>query len=269
MKNEDITAANRAAWEEAAALHRRQNMARLLERFSVVGYSCLDVIETAILNKLGVAGKDVAQLCCNNGRELISVKNMGAARCVGFDGAEDFIAQAREITAAASADDCQFECVDLYGIGPEYNASFDLVTVTIGVLGWMPDLMGFFAVAARLLKLGGTLFLYEQHPILEMIEPGKRDDPVLWNYDYFDAQPTVDTDGLDYYGGATYESKPKFWFIHKLSDVIMTALKNSLFIADFQERPDHISNTWYNVEHQGPRLPMSYTLVLTKPSQGV
>ncbi len=266
MKNDEITAANRVAWEEAAPLHREQNMPRLLERFRQPGYSCLDEIETSILNDIGVGGKSVAQLCCNNGRELISVRNMGADRCVGFDGSADFIAQAREIAAAASASNCEFECCDLYDIAPGFDASFDLVTVTIGVLGWMPDLAEFFAVADRLLKPGGTLFIYEQHPIMEMIEPGKQDEPVIWNYDYFDPTPNVDTEGLDYYGGSTYESKPLYWMIHKMSDVIMAALGNSFSLVHFEERPGHISNTWYNVEHQGPLLPMSYTLVFTKPS---
>ena len=264
MKADDITAANRAAWEEAAPLHRKQNMAGLLERFGQPGYSCLDDIETGILNGIGLAGRDVAQLCCNNGRELVSVKNLGAARCVGFDGSEDFVAQTHELAAAADADN-EFVCCDLYDIAPEFDASFDLVTVTIGVFGWMPDLAGFFSVAARLLRPGGILFIYEQHPILGMIEPGKRDDPDVWNYDYFDKKPIIDTDGLDYFGDGTYESKPKYWIIHKMSDVIMAALDNAFTVTHFEERPGHISNTWYNVEHQGPLLPMSYTLLLTKP----
>ena len=39
------------------------------------------------MKDLGIARKDLAQQRCNNGRELPSVKRVGAARCVGFDGA--------------------------------------------------------------------------------------------------------------------------------------------------------------------------------------
>ncbi len=99
MKRKNFTDANREAWDEAAPLHRGQNMESLLAAFRTPGYSCLDEIETERIQALGVAGKDVAQLCCNNGRELLSVKNMGAARCVGFDGAKGFIEQAREANA--------------------------------------------------------------------------------------------------------------------------------------------------------------------------
>ena len=264
MKRKDITSANREAWEEAAPLHRAQNMERLTAAFREPGYSCLDDIETARLRALGVAGKDVAQLCCNNGEELISVKNLGARRCVGFDAAEGFIGQARELATAAGAD-CEFLRTDVYDIPADYDINFDLVTITIGVLSWMPDLPGFLAVAARLLRPGGALFVYEQHPILDMIEPASADEPVSWDYSYFRREPFVELDGLDYYGGGTYESKPLTSFHYSLSEVIMAGLAGGLSVEHIEELPGHISNAWYNVERQGPELPMSYTLVLRKP----
>jgi hypothetical protein len=75
----------------------------------------------------------------------------------------------------------------------------------------------------------------------------------------------VDTDGLDYYGGTTYESKPLYSFLHKMSDVIMGGINAGLAVEHFEERPNHISNTWYNAEAREPQLPMSFTLVLRKP----
>ena len=263
MKRQNITSANREAWEEAAPLHRAQNMERLTAAFRVPGYSCLDAVETARLRALGVAGKNVAQLCCNNGQELLSVENLGAARCVGFDSAEGFIAQARELAAVGGLAS-EFVCTDVYEIPADYDTSFDLVTITIGVLSWMPDLAGFLAVAARLLRTGGALFIYEQHPILDMIEPGKAHEPVAWDSSYFRREPFVDLDGLDYYGGGTYESKPLTSFHYRLSEVIMAGLASGLAVEHIDELPGLISNCWYNVERQGPELPMSYTLVLRK-----
>ena len=265
MKPKDITQANRAAWNEAAPLHREQNMEEQLAQVRVPGHSCLDEIETAILQSLDVRGKDVAQLCCNNGRELLSVKNMGAGRCVGFDGASGFIDQARELAAAGNID-CTFVCTDIYDIADSYSAGFDIVTVTIGVLSWMPDLVGFFQIAERLLKPGGALFIYEQHPILEIFSVGGPDDPVIWEYSYFYRDAIVETEGLDYYGGGTYESKPLYSYIHKISDVIMAGIEAGLTIEHFEERPAHISLAWQNVEHQLPQLPKSFTLILRKPS---
>jgi hypothetical protein len=103
-KTKQITTANRAAWEQAAPIHHKHNQAKLVESYSKPGFTDLDAVETERLEALGVAGKDVAQICCNNGRELLSIKNMGAARCVGFDGAQGFIDQARELAVAAGLD---------------------------------------------------------------------------------------------------------------------------------------------------------------------
>ena len=267
MKQSDITASitesNRAAWDEAAPLHRAHNQADLLARFRQPGHSDLDEVETAILLKLGVAGKDVAQLCCNNARELISVRNLGAGRCVGFEGAAGFVDQARELNAAAGLD-CTFVLGDVYAIPAEFDAQFDIVTVTIGVLNWMPDVDGFFAAAARLLRPGGALFIYEQHPIMDMVEPGEAGDPVAWNSAYFRDGPRVYTEGLDYFGGTTYDGKPVYETQHTMAAVIMAGVKAGLSVADFAEHPHHISNTWCNVEQQGPQLPMCYTLVMEK-----
>ena len=108
-QTKQFTTANRAAWEEAAPIHGRHNQAKLIKTCGEGGFSCLGAIETRHLQALKVAGKDVAQVCCNNGRELLSVKNMGAARCVGFDGAEAFLDQGRELAAAAGLD-VEFVC---------------------------------------------------------------------------------------------------------------------------------------------------------------
>ena len=268
MKQSDITPSitesNRAAWDEAAPLHREHNQADLLARFRQPGHSELDAIETAILLDLGVAGKNVAQLCCNNARELISVRNMGAGCCVGLEGAAGFVEQARELNAAAGLD-CAFVLGDVYAIPAEYDAGFDIVTVTIGVLNWMPDVDGFFSVAAPLLRPGGALFIYEQHPIMDMVEPGEADDPMAWTDSYFRDGLRVYSEGLDYFGGATYEAKPVYETQHTMAAVIMEGVKAGLSLTNFTEHPHHISNTWYNVEQQGPELPMCYTLVMEKP----
>jgi SAM-dependent methyltransferase len=262
-KTKEVTTANLAAWEEAAPIHGRHNQAQLIEEFSTPGFSCLDQVETSRLEALGVAGKDVAQICCNNGQELLSVKNMGAARCVGFDGAQGFVEQGRELAEAGGLD-VEFVCTDIYDIDEVYALSFDLVTITIGVLSWMPDLQRFFSVVANLIKPGGALFIYEQHPILEMIEPADADAPIVWELSYFNKEPYVDTGGLGYYGGEKYDAKPAASFSHTMANIIMAGIGSGLAVEHFEEFPHHISNTWWNVEESGIGLPMCYTLVLRK-----
>lgn len=262
-ETKEFTAANRAAWQEAAPIHGQQNQARLIEEFSRPGFSCLDQVETSRLVALGVEGRDVAQICCNNGQELLSIKNMGAARCVGFDGAQGFVDQGRELAKAGGLD-VEFVCTDVYDIDDGFARCFDLVTITIGVLGWMPDLQRFFSVVAKLIKPGGALFIYEQHPILEMIEPGDADAPIVWELSYFNKKPYVETGGFDYYGGEKYDAKPATSFSHTMAEIVMAGIDNGLAVEHFEEFPHHISNTWWNMENSGIGLPMCYTLVLRK-----
>ena len=183
--HEDYIAGNRAAWDASADYHRNAgSFAKMRDGFAAGGYSCLDEIETGIFKSLGVEGKDVAQLCCNNGRELLSVKTMGAGTCAGFDQSAPFLEQGRELAAAGKID-CRFVETDVYEIPAEFDAAFDLVFVTIGVFGWMPDLSRFIGVAARLLRPGGAFYVYEQHPIINMFEAGDPVDPYRLVHSYF------------------------------------------------------------------------------------
>ncbi len=263
MTNINYTEANRQAWNQTAPIHKEQNFDTLLESFKEPGYSYLDDTESAILSKIGISGKSVAQLCCNNGRELLSVKNMGAGRCVGFDISDEFIAQAHELVAQ-SAINCDFIRTDVYDIPAEYDHTFDLIYITIGVLGWMPDLGSFFDVVNRLLKPNGQVFVYEVHPITEIFNDEEDGDPLEVKYSYFKDTPFVDDTGLDYYGQTTYESLPTYWFHHKLSDIFQACLQRGLAIKSFVEYDHDISNCLEDLEAQDTRPPLCFTLILEK-----
>ena len=96
-----ITEANRRSWTQATCVHLQHRKVDLRERFAKPGYSTLDSLVTAKLREIGVAGKSVVQLGCNNGRELLSVLNLGAADGVGFDLSDEAIAEAPGLAAIA------------------------------------------------------------------------------------------------------------------------------------------------------------------------
>ncbi len=255
--------ANLKAWEEVAPIHARHNQNELLKRVCQPGFSVLDETATAHLRRLGTKGKNVAQVCCNNGVELLSCKSLGAACCVGFDGAQGFVDQGTELANAAGTD-VEFVCCEVHDIPSEYHSSFDIVLITIGVLSWMPDMGRFFSEIAKLLSKDGVIFVYEHHSILLMLEPGQADDPVNWELSYFRDEAYIDESGLDYYGGESYEATPNASFSHKLSDIVMGGINSHLTLEYFEELPQHISNAWWNVEHSGIGLPMSFVMVFQK-----
>jgi SAM-dependent methyltransferase len=264
---DDYTAANRAAWEASAPYHEEgAEFAALLEGFAKPGFSCLDGVLTERLMALGVAGKDVAQICCNNGREILSVKNLAAGRCVGFDQSGAFLAQGRRLASAATGGgiDCDFVEGDVYKIPAAYDGAFDLVLITIGVFGWMPELDAFFDVVTRVLKPGGALLVYEEHPIMNMFEPGAADPHKPVN-SYFKAEPFEDTGAIVYDGTQDLPGETQYWFVHKLSDIMTAGLERALAIEHVREYPHNISSAEFEIyDGQDVQLPLSYTLVMRK-----
>ena len=263
---DSVVEANRLAWDRAAEHHRAHAQWReLVEGFAEPGYSCLDEILTGHLHDLGLEDATVAQLCCNNGRELLSARNLGAAEVVGFDQAAAFLAQARELNAIAGLD-CRFVEGDVLSLPEDFDGRFDIVFVTIGVFGWLPDLPGFFAVAARLLKPGGAFLAYEEHPILNMFEP-ERAEPHRPVNSYFKPEPFVEAVSLDYYGDRDYEAPPHYWHVYGLGQIVTTCLQAGLRLELLREYPHNINAKAFDIyQEQRAQFPLSYALIARKPA---
>jgi SAM-dependent methyltransferase len=257
-------ASNREAWNASAAHHKTtDNWRKLLASVNESDFSCLDATITKLLLSIGVAGKDVIQLGCNNGRECLSVAGLGARKVVGVDQSAEFLAQARELSEA-SPHELEFVEADIYALPPALHAEFDLALVTIGVLNWMPDLSKFFSCAASTIRKDGILLIYETHPFLEMFLPESA-DPFRPAESYFRTEPFVDDRAIVYEGDAPVNGSPSYWFVHRLSDIFTALLDAGLQIAHFKEYAHRNREETYAVyEGQRAQLPMCYTLVATK-----
>jgi ubiquinone/menaquinone biosynthesis C-methylase UbiE len=260
---EQYTSANRIAWNEAASRHAAHNNASLLEAFENPGHVTLedDILETLL--QVGVEGKSVIQLCCNNGVETLSLRNMGASRCVGVDAAEEFLAHGRQMIEIAGAED-QVELIqsDVYELPRDLEASFDIVLTTIGVLSWMPDLEAFFQILQGLLKPGGKLVMEEMHPILFMYEPDADGGKSSIEHSYFDDHVWEETNGLDYYSGEEYESQPNFSFMHRLDAILMAGINSGLTLQSFKELDYDISFFCSDLEDSPKKPPLGFVMVM-------
>ncbi|GAB6090520.1 class I SAM-dependent methyltransferase [Spirochaeta dissipatitropha] len=274
MDRKFITDSNRQAWDEVMPLHRKAAGKRLDTVFSQPGYSILTERETELHARFGLQGAAIAHVACNNGQELMSLKNLGADRCVGFDISTHAIQEAID-RAANCGIPVEFVCTDVYDIDASWNGCFDKVYISVGCLGWMPDLPEFFTVCKNLLKQGGHIFIHEIHPIAEALPcdgsaesefgtgvqnaPG----PVIVLADrYFRNDPCVDQGGLDYVGGTDYESTTKqYWFVHTMS-AILNSLKQAGFQFEFMEEyPEDISAGRMDLQKADVGLPLSWILV--------
>ena len=259
----DYTNANRIAWNEAAEKHAAHNNVELFEAFKDPGYVTLDgdILET--LRQVGVKDKRIIQICCNNGCETLSLRNMGAASCVGVDAAEEFLAHGLEMIKIAGAEN-EVELVncDVYDLPERFKGSFDIVLTTIGVLGWMPDLEEFFRILQSLLKPEGKLVMEEMHPVLFMYEPDPDGGASTIQHSYFSGQVWEETAGLDYYGGEEYESAPNFSFMHRLDEILMAGIKSGLNLRSFKELDYDISFFCSDLEDSPAKPPLGYVMVM-------
>ncbi|WP_415716516.1 class I SAM-dependent methyltransferase [Maridesulfovibrio sp.] len=258
----DYTQSNRAAWNQIMPAHQKANKARLDAAFKDNNYSVISSPEIEEWNLLGFKNKDIAHLCCNNGIELMSLKNLGAGECVGFDICDVAIEEAKS-RALASRNECQFVRTDVFDIPDEYNSKFDIAYITVGALGWIPDIKGFFEKVKALLKPSGTIFIYELHPVIEMLPTDDNHDvnPLQIIEPYFKKEPYAETTGLDYIGKTDRQTTTQYWFVWKISDIIMAVIEQGFNVSRFIEYSHDISESHNRNQTAGIEIPMSYILV--------
>jgi ubiquinone/menaquinone biosynthesis C-methylase UbiE len=202
----------------------------------------------------------VFQPCCNKGLDLLSIKNLGAARCFGFDISSEFIRQGRELAEAGKID-CELIQADVYDLDSSRDGQFDIGLITLGTFMWMPDLSDFFAAVRPLFRPEGWLFIHEFHPMSEVLRFEREAKGVRMRLtgNYFDQTPRLWTEGLDYFGGKQYEATPTHRFLHKISDIIEALVGNGFVIESFRELEENMKEGMFRETPRCP-LPRSYTL---------
>lgn len=144
------------------------------------------------VDECSVSKKSVVQVCCNNGIDLLSIKNKGAGYCLGIDGSKAFIEKAISLAKSVGQPDIEFFQPNVYQLTEKYKNMFDVVIITVGVLNWMPDLYRFISIFSSLLVPGDSLLLEEMHPVLNIFEEGK---PSYINSSYYNSKPFVEQVG--------------------------------------------------------------------------
>ena len=160
MDTNKMCEANRIAWNEAVPILNKNSNINIKELIKNNDYYFLDKAEIKKFKDLSLANKNIAQLCCNNGREVISLVKLGASLGVGFDISDEAIAEAKELAQLAKMN-CIFERTNVYDISEKYNNFFDIVYFSAGCFNWIEDLNKLFKVVSRILKSHGKLVIYE------------------------------------------------------------------------------------------------------------
>ena len=260
----DYTEQNRRAWNQVQPIHLRERPNDLKAEVGAPDFNTLDAVAREAFAQIGLRDKSVAQFSCNNGRELISVLKAGAVSGVGFDIADAFIAEARELAVLGNVD-ANFVRANVLSLPSGYEECFDLGFATIGTVQWLENLERFFKEVAATLKPGGTFFLYEMHPILDVFgnteaDPGYDPEcPEKPLFTYFETDPWMGEEGLDYYGQTNYEAETSIGFRHQMGEILTALAQAGLILEELCEYPHDISDGFASLADLG-LFPASYTL---------
>jgi SAM-dependent methyltransferase len=246
------TAANRQGWNGIAADRRGQPA-----RFFLTGGSTLEGFELEFLPD--VRSTSLLHLACANGNDSLSLAAHGA-RVTGVDISEVAVGMAQH-TADEAGLPARFMAADVYDLPPGLG-EFDIVYMSWGGICWMPDLDRWAAIVAGLLRPGGTLGLFEHHPVWEIL--GVRDGDVVLAGDYFGRTPR-DLQHTDVAKRPT-GSKPDTEltsFVWPVSQVLSAVLGAGLTIRRFAEGSSASTNDGLNAYPEW--LPAYYVIVASKP----
>ena len=232
---------NREAWNEAMVYHQNARKKSLQEgfknqKFSTFDRDCDDILIEK-LNKIDFTDKVVAQLPCNNGRELLSLIKFGAKKGIGFDISDTAILEANELRTISNLN-VEFHRINILEIDDTFNGSIDFIYISEGSLQWFPSLKDYFKIVSKLLKPDGKILIYEIHPFAYFFEPANDSgvEPTFDNFlSYFEKGPYAYKNGMDYVGETAYDAKECCWYMHKISDIINAIICNGLEIEHIDE----------------------------------
>lgn len=226
----------------------------------LAGQTALNPIEIEGLGS--VNNKSLLHLQCHFGLDSLSWARMGA-KVTGVDISDAAIAKARELNQQTGLD-AEFICDDVYGFGTQNTQQHDIVFTSYGAICWLPDLTRWAKVISDHLVEGGTFYMAEFHPILDL----------LAGYPYFHhAEPDVAMEQTYTENADDSEHEFAVW-AHPISDVISALVAAGLMIeqvSEFDYSPyDCFAGLTesqpgrYQLLHQGHPAPMVYSIKATK-----
>jgi SAM-dependent methyltransferase len=244
-----ITAANRVGWNKIAG-DRNAKPAR----FFAEGGSTLGDFELALMPAL--RSTTLLHLACANGNDSLSLAAHGA-RVTGVD-ISDVAVRIAQATANEAGLGARFIAADVYDL-PADLGQFDIVYMSWGGICWMPDLDRWADIVADHLKPGGSLALFEHHPVWEIL--AVRDGNPTLIADYFGAVPHPGTDPAKLAAGATPETELTS-FVWPVSQVLAALQQAGLRIDRFAEGAD--SDMYRGLLPDPSWLPAYYVIIATR-----
>jgi SAM-dependent methyltransferase len=269
-------AANEALWDAWTAVHAAGDFYDL-EGFKAGGVR----IRPYEIELLGdVTGKSLLHLQCHFGIDTLSWARLGA-RVTGADLSPDAIELARVLAVELGFPEARFVRSNLYDLPQALDDTFDIVYTSRGVLGWLPNIRAWARVVAHFLAPGGTFFITEAHPVLQVFEnEGVAPGELRLTYPYWEHREplTFAVKGSYADPDADVGDLTEHAWDHGLGEIVTALVDAGLRIdkliehpflewkVDFLVEEENGNDRWILPPGTPGELPLMFSLLASKPA---
>jgi SAM-dependent methyltransferase len=251
---ENSFAINKARWGEVVEVHARAPFYRVAEFLS--GEDVLSPIESEEIGPL--AGRRLLHLQCHLGLDTLCLARRGAI-ATGLDFSPEAIAKAEALARQAGVP-ARFVEGNVYDTPRLIAERFDVVYSTWGTICWLPDILRWAEVVARMLAPGGFLYLLEGHPFAHVLEQAEAEAPLVATYGYFRGRaPLVFHQQEDYADPqAKIVNRESHEWNHPIGSILNALIQAGLTL-EFLHEHDRLAWRLFKCLEEGPdrmfRLP--------------
>jgi SAM-dependent methyltransferase len=167
---------NKDTWNKKVGVHAESDMYKM-QAFKA-GETSLMPYELKAMGD--VNGKSLLHLQCHVGQDTWSWSRMGA-KAIGVDLSDEGVKLAQQLNDELSLD-AEFICCNVLDTSQHISETFDIVYTSYGVIGWLPDLKPWAKMISERLKVGGTFYIVEFHPILWMFDYVNEESKMKFHY---------------------------------------------------------------------------------------
>jgi SAM-dependent methyltransferase len=267
-------AANRSLWEVWTRIHAAGDFYDL-EGFKAGGIR-LRPYEIEMVGD--VDGKSLLHLQCHFGIDTLSWARLGA-RVTGADISPSAVELARSLAVELGFPEARFVESNLYDLPSALDGTFDVVYTSRGVLGWLPDIRGWARVVADFVTPGGTFFITEAHPVMNIFEnEGVGPGELRLAYPYWEhaAPLTFPVTGSYADRDADVGNETEHSWDHSLGEIVTALIEAGMVIEALVEHPfldwqvdflvEDGDGLWTLPPDAGGELPLMFSLVARKPA---
>ncbi len=177
--------------------------------------------------------------------------------------------------------DARFVCSNLYDLPNALDGTFDIVYTSRGVLGWLPDIRAWARVVAHFLAPGGTFFITEAHPVMNVFEnEGVAPGELRLTYPYWEHREplTFAVKGSYADPDADVGDLTEHSWDHSLGEIVTALIDAGLRIdklieypflewkVDFLVEEEPGNDRWVLPPGTSGELPLMFALLASKPA---